>query len=79
MNQLLLYKETLGYKIKRREQNIIFKYLILSKNKRIYNVFTKYNEFTTNLFIIRYVEIFVILICIIYICVHELYIYIRII
>lgn len=34
MNRLLLYKETLDYKIKRREQNIIFKYLVLSKNKR---------------------------------------------
>lgn len=34
MNQSLLYKETLDYEIKRREQNIIFKYLILSKNKR---------------------------------------------
>lgn len=34
MNQSLLYKETLDYEIKRREQHIIFKYLILSKNKR---------------------------------------------
>ena len=32
-----------------------------------------------NLFIIRYLGIFIILICIIYMCVHELYIYICII
>lgn len=33
MNRLLLYKETLDYKIKRRERYIIFKYLVLPKNK----------------------------------------------